>query len=99
MIQYVAVSTFGFVAGVWYWFHCALPVLTAYRVTRMGFAIAIAVNVWAVASLLLNPLASLAGGNEFPILSPPLVAAAWIVVLGTLLWPRYSLLVRLFHSS
>lgn len=89
---------------VWlFWRHCAVPYMTASRMKRGGYLVALALTSVTLAVFAMGCVAMLMGADQgelrtLVVHGPPAVGLAWAASVGAMTWPRYSLLLRAFRS-
>jgi hypothetical protein len=84
------------------WVHCIRPPLVYFRVSRAVFWFA---SVWTflevafAALLILDELSDVLAMSRTLWLTGLLISLAYVVVVGLVFWPKYSILIRLFGRS
>ena len=81
---------------VWFWPHCAAPALRAFDARPVAYRIGLFISALLIVALGVAVIARL---MHIPLLGTAFLSVAgilWLGVVATTLWPRYSILVRLF---
>lgn len=82
-------------AALWYWPHCAVPALRAFRAPRWMFLLGLGTTAFLVvasAGFTVATQLGHTGGWMFALL---VAGPLWVLLLATLMWPSLSILYRL----
>jgi hypothetical protein len=92
----LGISLVGAALAAWFWPHCAKPALRMSDARPIAYPIGLGITALLIGAFAIGLVARLAHASPLGVMIMIVTGALWMVVVGATLWPRYSILLRLF---